>query len=164
MLNYILSYLTLFVLFIVQTTLSIYIDIFGIAPNLVFVYILCYSMYNFPSRSAVLCAIAGILTDLYTQQFVGFNALAFMYIGLAMSNFASSLIKNNIWTSFLGVLLVSIVYHSALLIAGYVVPGHSGFIYPFARFAVPTAVYDAVLSLAMTFWARRLSEDKIRGF
>ncbi|MBQ8588475.1 MAG: rod shape-determining protein MreD [Clostridia bacterium] len=164
MINYILSYLTLIVLFVVQTTLSGYIDVFGIAPNLIFVYILCYSMYNFPVRSAVLCAVAGILTDLYSQEFVGLNALLFMYIGLAMSNFASSLIKNNIWTSFLGVLLVSLVYHSALLIADYVVPGYSGFVYPFARFAVPTAVYDAVLSLVMTFWARRLSEDKIRGF
>ncbi len=164
MINYILSYLTLVVLFVVQTTLSGYIDVFGIAPNLIFVYILCYSMYNFPVRSAVLCVAAGILTDLYSQNFVGLNALLFMYIGLAVSNFASSLIKNSIWTSFLGVLTVSVIYHSVLLIADYVVPGYSGFVYPFARFAVPTAVYDAVLSLAMTFWARRLSEDKIRGF
>ena len=68
MFNYILSYLTLAVLFIVQTTLSRYIDIFGIAPNLIFVYVLCYSIYNFPVRSAVLCAVAGFITDLYSGQ------------------------------------------------------------------------------------------------
>ena len=80
MLNHFLSYLTLIVLFILQTTLSRYIDIFGIAPNLIFVYVLCYAIYNFPVRSAVLCAVAGLIVDLYSRSYVGLNALLFMYI------------------------------------------------------------------------------------
>ena len=94
MINYILSYLTLVVLFIVQTTLGRYIDICGIAPNLVFVYILCYSMYNFPVRSAVLCIVAGIITDMYSMEYVGLNAILYMYIGLAISNFAVDFISS----------------------------------------------------------------------
>ena len=81
MLNYVLSYLTLAVLFIVQTTLSCYIDIYGIAPNLIFVFIVCYSIYNFPVRSGFLCVIAGIIVDLYSRKYVGLNALLYMYIG-----------------------------------------------------------------------------------
>jgi len=163
MINYILSYLTLVVLFIVQTTLGRYIDICGIAPNLVFVYILCYSMYNFPVRSAVLCIVAGIITDMYSMEYVGLNAILYMYIGLAISNFASSLIKKNIWAVSLGVLLVSLLYHTVILTVNFVVPSYSEFAYPFVRFALPTAFYDAAVSLVMALWARSLSEDKIRG-
>ncbi len=163
MLNYILSYLTLAVLFVAQTTLSRYIDICGIAPDLIFVFIFCYSIYNFPVRSGILCVVAGIMVDLYTGRYIGLNALLFMYIGVAISNFASTLIKRNVWTTAVGVLVVSLIYHSVILITGYVIPGHSGFMYPFVRFALPTAVYDTAVSFVATLWARRLSVEKIRG-
>lgn len=163
MLNYFLSYLTLAVLFIVQTTLSRYIDIFGIAPNLIFVYVLCYAIYNFPVRSAVLCAVAGLIVDLYSGQYIGLNALLFMYIGIAVSHFTSTLIKKNVWTSALGVLVISLLYHTVILLVDYVIPGYSGFQYPFLRISIPTAVYDAVASLVIELWARKLSIDEIRG-
>lgn len=163
MVNYILSYVTLAVLFIVQTTLSKYIDIFGIAPNLIFVYVLCYSIYNFPVRSAVLCAIAGLVVDLYTGQYVGLNTLLFMYIGIAISHFTSTLIKKHVWTSALGVLIISLLYHTIILLIDYVIPGYSGFQYPFLRIALPTAVYDAIASFVIALWARKLSIEEIRG-
>ena len=163
MLNYVLSYLSLALLFLFQTTLSRYIDICGIAPNLIFTFAVCYSMYNFPVRSAVLCAVAGIVADLYSHQYVGVNALLYMYTGIAISNFASSLIRKNVWTAWAGVLCLSVLYHSIILIIDFVIPGHSGFVYPFLRFAIPTAVYDSVVSFVMVLLTRWLSEDKIRG-
>lgn len=163
MLNYVWTYLTLVVLFVVQTTLGIYIDVYSIAPDIIFVFAVCYSMYNFPVRSTVLCLVAGILADLYTGSYIGVNALLYMYIGLAISNFAASLIKKNIWTATLGVLTVSVIYHTVVLIVYYVIPGYSSFAFPFLRIVLPTALYDAVLSLVMYRWARWLSEDRIRG-
>ncbi len=163
MLNYVLTYVTLAVLFVLQTTLGIYIDIFGIAPNIIFVFAVCYSMYNFSVRSAVLCLVAGIITDLYQGSHIGINALLFMYTGIAISNFAASLIKKNLWTVALGVLAVSLLYHTVILIVYYVALGYSGFMYPFLTIVLPTAVYDSVLSFAMAFWTRWLSEDRIRG-
>lgn len=163
MLNYVLTYVTLLVLYLVQTTLGIYIDIFDITPNIIFVFAVCYSMYNYPVRSAVLCLAAGILVDLYSQPYIGLNALLYMYIGLAISNFAGSLIKKNLWTISLGVLVVSLIYHVTILLVNYVIPGYSEFAYPVARFVAPTALYDGVLSLVMALWTKWLSEDRIRG-
>lgn len=161
--NYVLSYLTLAVLFVLQTTLGRYIDICGIAPDIIFVYVLCYSMYNYPVRAAVLSIIAGIIVDLYSSTHVGLNALLYMYIGLSVSNFASTLMKKNVWTVALGVVVLSILYHTVVLITQYVIAGHSGFVYPFVRIALPTAVYDGVVSLVLSLWAQWLSMDKIRG-
>lgn len=163
MLNYILSYLTLCVFFVLQTTVIHYIDVFGIVPNLIFVYALCYSMYNFPVRSAVLCVIAGIITDMYTMHYVGLNALLIMYMGLSISIFASTLIKKNIFAVTVVVLIASMLYHSVILIINYVVPSYSGFSYPFARFVLPTALYEAVLSVVISVWARSLSRERIKG-
>ena len=164
MVNYILSYATLAVLFIVQTTLSRYVDIAGVAPDLIFIFAVCYSMYNFPVRSAVLCVIAGLLADMYSMSFVGVNALIYLYIGIAISNFASILIKKNLWTVSLGVFVVSFLYHTVILVVNYILPGHSTLWYPLLRYVVPTAFYDAVASMVVALWARRLSMEKIRGF
>ena len=163
MINYILSYLTLALVFIFQTTLGRYIDIFSIAPDIIFVFALCYSMYNFPVRSAVLCVVAGLSVDLYTQSYIGLNALLYMYIGLGISNFASFLIKKNIWTVSLGVLCVSFLYHTVILVVCYVMPSYSGFLYPLVRIVISTALYDAVLAFAIAPVSRYLSEEKIRG-
>ncbi len=163
MLNYVLTYVTLLVIYILQTSLGIYIDIYDIAPNIIFVFAVCYSMYNFPVKSTVLCLVAGILVDLYSQPYVGVNALMYMYIGLAISNFAGSLIKKNIWTVALGVLVVSVVYHTALLIISYVIPGYASFGYPFLRIVLPTALYDGVIAIVVSCWARWLSEERIKG-
>jgi rod shape-determining protein MreD len=107
--------------------------------------------------------VAGILVDLYSQPYVGVNALMYMYIGLAISNFAGSLIKKNIWTVALGVLVVSVVYHTALLIISYVIPGYASFGYPFLRIVLPTALYDGVIAIVVSCWARWLSEERIKG-
>ncbi len=163
MINYILSYLTLIVVFVFQTTLGRYIDVFSIAPDIIFVFALCYSMYNFPVRSAVLCVVAGLMTDLYTQSYVGLNALLYMYIGLGISNFASFLIKKNIWTVSLGVLCVSFFYHTVILVVCYVMPSYSSFLYPIVRIVIPTAIYDAILAFVIAPISRYLSEEKIRG-
>ena len=161
--NYVLTYLTLAIAFIIQASLGIYIDIYSIAPNIILVFTMCYAMYNFPVRSAVVCLVAGILVDAYSCDYIGLNALLYMYMGLSISNFASALIKKNIWTVVLGIIIVSAIYNTSILIVNYVIPGYSGFFYPFLRFILPGAIYDGVLSLMVAFWAEWLSQDKIRG-
>ena len=94
---------------------------------------------------------------------MGLNTLLFMYIGLAISNFASTLIKKHVWTAAVGVLVVSLVYNTVILVVDYVMPGYSSFLYPFVRIALPAAVYDTVVSFVMALWARKLSIDEIRG-
>lgn len=161
--NFVLTYLTLAIAFIVQASLGIYIDIYSVAPNLIFVFAVCYSMYNFPVRSAVLCLVAGILVDAYSCDYIGLNALLYMYIGISISNFASALIKKNIWTVVLGIIIVSALYNTIIILVNYVIPGYSGFFYPFFRMVLPGAVYDGAVSLLIGFWAEWLSQDKIRG-
>ena len=163
MVNYILSYLTLAIIFIFQTTLSKYIDIFSVAPNIICVFTLCYSMYNFPVRSTVLCVVAGLITDMYSHSYIGLNALLYMYIGLAISSFASSLIKKNIWTVALGFLCVTLLFHTVILTVCYVMPSYSGFLYPLVRFVIPTAFYDGALAFIISPLAHYLSKEKIRG-
>ena len=101
--------------------------------------------------------------DLYSRQYVGLNALLFMYIGIAISHFTSTLIKKRVWTSALGVLIISFLYHTTILLVDYVIPGYSGFQYPFVRFVLPTAMYDALASFVIALWARKLSIEEIRG-
>ena len=145
--NYVLSYLTLAVLYIFSTTSARYIEIFGIAPDLIFVFAVCYSMYNFPVSSAVLCAVSGLVVDLYSGSYIGPNAL----------------IRKNMLTTILGVLAVSLIYHTLMLVIDYVIPLHTSFWYPLVRIVLPTAIYDAVFTVVISLWAKKLSVNTVRG-
>lgn len=162
--KYFWSYFTVLVLFVVQTTLGKYIDVFSVMPNLVFVFAVCYSMFNFPVRSAVLCAVAGLLMDIYSCRIIGTNALMYMYIGLLVSLFGSSLMKKSIWAVALGVIIVSAVYQSVYFVVRYMLGGSGGFLYALVRIILPGAVYDGAAALAVSVWAHWLSEEHIRGF
>ncbi len=162
--KYFWSYLTLILLFVIQTTIGRHIEICGISPNIVFVFAVCYSMYNFPVRSAVLCAAAGFLTDCFDMQLMGFNALIYMYIGLAVSVFGSSLMKKSLWAVAAGVIIVSAFSQSINLILFYVLKGYAPFWYGFFRIVIPTTLYDGLFALIISSWARWLSEEQIRGF
>ena len=162
--KYLWSYITVLILFLMQTTLGGYIDIYGIAPNLVFVFAICYAMYNFPVRSAVLCVISGLLLDLYGCKTIGVNALLYMYIGLGVSLFGSTLMKKNIWAVALGTIVVSLLYQTVYLLAEYVLSSGASFWYGFFRIILPCAIYDGVIALILSPWARWLSEEQIRGF
>ena len=162
--KYLWSYITILILFLIQTTLGQYIDIFGIAPNLVFVFAICYSMYNFPVRSAILCVVAGFLLDLYGCKTIGLNALIYMYIGLGVSLFGSTLMKKNIWAVALGTIVVSILYQIVYLLFEYVLKTDVSFWYGFLRIILPASIYDGIIALILSPWARWLSEEQIRGF
>lgn len=162
--KYFWSYLTLIVLFIAYGTVGRYIEICGIAPNPVFVFAVCYSMYNFPVRSAVLCVIAGLLSDCFDLHLMGFNALTYMYIGLAVSLFGSSLMKKSFWAVVLGVIIVSAFLQTLNFILFYVIKGYTPFWYGFFRIILPSTIYDGIFALVISPWARWLSEEQIRGF
>lgn len=162
--KYFWSYLTLLILFIFQTTLGRYIAVFGIAPNVVFVFAVCYSMYNFPVRSAVLCLIAGLVTDCFNCRLIGFNAVIYMYIGLAVSVFGGALMKRSLWTVALGVIIAAALCQSLNLFFVYTIHGYASFWYGFLRIIVPETLYDSVFALIVSGWAKWLSEEQIRGF
>ncbi len=158
-----LAYITVIILFVVQTTLGRYIDIYGIAPNLVFVFAVCYSMYNFPVRSAVLCVVSGLILDLYNCTNIGLNALLYMYIGLAVSMFFAVLMKKSLFTVALGVITVSAVYQIIWLVLVHVINHRAPFLYSLVRIVLPSTVYDGIAATVMYMWARWLSEEQIRG-
>ncbi len=162
--KYFWTYLTLFVLFVAQTTLGKYIDIFSVAPNLVFVFAVCYAMYNFPVRSAVLCAVAGVIIDVYSNGIMGLNTLLYMYIGLLVSMFASTLMKKSMPAVALGVMIVSTVYQLIYYLICFVPGGNASVVYTFLRIIIPGSIYDAVFALVISAWALWLSEEHIRGF
>jgi len=101
--------------------------------------------------------------DLYSGSYIGPNALLYMYIGIGISNFASSLIRKNMLTTILGVLAVSLVYHTLMLVIDYVIPLHTSFWYPLVRIVLPTAIYDAVFTVVISLWAKKLSVNTVRG-
>lgn len=158
-----LTYLTLIILVVMQTTLFPHLRIMGIIPNLVLVFTVCYSMYADPVPATVFAIAAGLVFDVYQASSIGFNSIMMMYVGLGLSCLTSGYVKSNIFTVLICVGVTTLVYESIYAFLLYFIFGKvtAGTIWAVTSFE---ALYNMAAAAALMWWARYLGEDEVRSF
>ena len=73
-------YAILSVLFLIQTVLGTRIRVFGVFPNMVFTYAICYAAYAKKFDAVILGFCSGFILDLTLSRVVGINGLIIMYL------------------------------------------------------------------------------------
>ncbi len=106
----IFTYLTLIILLVLQTTIFRHLEVLHIIPNLVLVFVVCYSMYAEPAKATVFAVVAGFVTDIIQTRHLGFSALIMMFIALLYAIVSSDYIKSNIVTVVLGTFVATFIY------------------------------------------------------
>lgn len=79
------EYLYLFIFLILQTTLFARIKIFGVIPNLILVFSVCFFSVNKVPYSAFFGMISGLMLDWTVGTKTGLNAIIFLYLGVFVS-------------------------------------------------------------------------------
>lgn len=159
----ILSYLTLLLLFVLQTSLGQYIKIFSVMPNLIFAYAIIYSMTNSALKSAVMGCVCGLLTDVSFGETSYVNALLIMYISLAVSHIYGKHFFENKLVYAGGVFAGTVVYDILIIIITAFTSGSLPFLYTFFRFTVPEAFINSAVSLLFLIYVRWLNNEFVRG-
>ena len=108
----VVTYIFLIILLVLQGSLGKNIEILHIMPNLILVFVVCYSMYSEPVMATIFGIVSGILIDVFQAQNMGFNSIALMYLALGLSCMTSGYIRSNVWTVMVFVVLSTIVYES----------------------------------------------------
>lgn len=158
-----LTYLTLIILTVLQTTLFPHLRVMNVMPNLVLVFVVCYSMYADPVPATVFAIAAGLLFDVYQASNIGFNSIMMMYIGLGLSCLTSGYVKSNIFTVLVCVAVTTLIYEGIYAFLLYFIFGKVTVSTMWSVASFET-VYNTVCASALMWWAKYLGEDEVRSF
>lgn len=163
MMKNILTYVTLLLVIVLQSTILNGIELLHITPNIVLVFVVCYSMYAEPVKSVILAIVAGLVTDILQVHHVGLTALMFMFISVTLSVICSDYIRSNLFTVMVAVVASTLVFESLYGILVYVLFNKMTLGYMLKVVAFET-LYNVIASLVIMWWAKYLAEDEIRSF
>ena len=159
----IVTYIFLIILLVLQSSLCKNIEVLHIMPNLILVFVVCYSMYSEPVMATILGIVSGILMDVFQAQNMGFNSIVIMYIALSLSCMTSGYIRSNIWTVIVFVALSTIVYEGLYTFLTLFLFGRMSIFQLFADILIES-VYNIVIAIPLSFFAKYLGEDEVRSF
>lgn len=159
----ILTYVTLVLLFVIQTSAGHYIRLWGVLPNPAFSFTIVYALTNGSFRGAALGLCCGLLFDSGTHIAFGFFGLVVMYLSCSASFFSRRYYYENKLSIFSGVFIYTIIFESISLIFTAVLYGEAPFFYSFARFVLPEALINSLISIPLLMWVKWLNNEYIRG-
>ncbi len=158
------TYITLVLLFVLQSTVNNYIDIYHIFPNLILVFTICYSLKTEPFKAACLGFVAGMLTDISIGRYMGLNTLLFMYTAILVSSFGFNYLKDNIFTSALCVFVVSLIFEFVYGFLIYVLFDMATVKQVVLDVVVFEAVYNMLVSFLLYTYTGWLAREQVRSF
>ena len=149
-------YLLLVILLILQSTVLHKISVFGVFPNIVFVYAILYSSVNNGLDAACFSFVTGLLLDLLTGKTIGLNAILVMYIGYLVSLAGKKFFYENPLYCMLLVFVTTFVYQSIYCILNYVIWQIGDYSSAFLPILIE-AVYNSLAGLLLYFTSIRKS-------
>lgn len=163
MMKNILTYVTLLFVVVLQSTILNGIEFLHITPNIVLVFVVCYSMYAEPVKAVILAIVAGLVADILQVHHVGLTALLFMFISIALSVICSDYIRSNMFTVMVAIVASTIVFEYLYGILVYVLFNKMPLGYMIKIVLIET-LYNVITSLVFMWWTKYLAEDEIRSF
>lgn len=134
---------------LLQNSLRIFPEIFGVRPALLISAAVAFSMFEGELIGASLGLFAGALWDTVTATADGYNALFLMVACAFCGVLLRVFLRNNILTYLLMNTFVTVVYFATYVIFFITSQGVAGGFWIFLRYYLPMTVYSIVLT---PFW------------
>ncbi len=109
-------FLILLLSLVAESTLLVNLQIFGVTPDLVLVWVIILTLLWGPKRGTALGFVFGLVEDLFFAKYVGTNALAKMAVGLFIGGMEGKLYKDNILVPVIATFSGSVVYQFCIWI------------------------------------------------
>lgn len=145
--RYILSYVFLFVAFILQTTLIQNLKIFNVAPSLLLVTVVCFSLINDIVPSAVFAVVAGFLLDISAGRVIGLNALLMMYLSFAVVVAGQDLFRETSRSAAFLIMICTVIFETVFAFFNFAIFSKPSVWYTILRVVLVEAVYNGIVAI-----------------
>lgn len=136
-----------FIAFLAQTTFLKYFSVYGIIPNLMAVFAICYSLTETDfTKAAVYGLLCGIMLDFSAETIFGLHALLCMFSSIACVLASKKFFKGKMPVSILLVFVISFAYEILYCVMSFALHENIDKINAVFGTALPEAVYNAAVS------------------
>ena len=152
---------------VLQSTLFTYIEILGVKPNTALIIIVSYSILRGDVEGSILGFFAGLLQDIYFNEFIGLYALLGMLIGYFCGKPFKSFFRENFFLPMALVALSSLLHQFFVYVAFFLFRARLDLPFYFRTIMLPASVYTVVLAVPvylLLYWINNKLEnyEKIR--
>jgi rod shape-determining protein MreD len=153
-------FITVYILIItvVQSTVLDYFRVFGVKPNLLVVFIICFSLIRGDmTEGAAVGFFAGLAQDMVTGKVLGLYSLLGMFLGLVLSSVNRRLYRDNVIVIIFFTLIASAIYESVLMLYVYVKQPFN--LLEALRYRIlPVTIYNSVVSILFYVLSSKLNK------
>jgi len=146
----------LLIIFLLQNTRGLTVEIFGVPPLLLVPFSVCLGLFEHEAPGACFGFAAGILWDVNAISWPGFNAILLMVFGCLCGWLVTNLIRNNFLSAFLLTGASLSIYCVLHWLFFYCFKGYDNAGYAFWHFYAVQLVYSLLCLIPIYFFMRFL--------
>ena len=136
----------LVVCLVLQATVFNYLTVAGVKPDLLLIIIVLYGLL-YGKKAGVLGFIYGLVEDLLTGRFIGFNAITKGLMGLLIGYLEPKLFKDHMLVPVVMLLVGTFVYGAFAYVVGLIIGLYSIFEFEaYLRIIIFQSIYNACLA------------------
>lgn len=137
---------TIFVCFLLQSTLFAQFAIGGIRPNLLMIAVAAFGFLEGKRTGIYAGFFSGILLDVSFGYFYGLNALLYMYVGYLCGYLKKYIFSKDVKLPLLFIVCSDLLYNVVYYILAFVLRGHFNVMYYLRSIILPEVVYTTVMA------------------
>ena len=154
---------SILVLFTVQIVLAPHMALGRITPDFPLLIVAYFAMTRSPERSAAGGFVVGLLTDFFNPQLLGLNALTKTVIGWGLAKASKKSEPDNMIFMF-ALFGVAALAHDFLYLLFFTGLHPGRFFVMFFTVSIPSALYTALIGVAIHWLATSLKRKAVRTF
>ena len=149
MLRFLVSFFLTIFCFVLQSTVFPAISFGGIVPNLMIVLTASFGFMRGEKSGLLFGFFCGLLTDIFFNTIIGFNALIYLWVGYFSGNFYRIFYDDDIKTPLFLISVSDIVYGIVQYGFLFLMRGRIHFFYYLGRIILPEMLYTLILTFVV---------------
>lgn len=133
--------------FLLQSTLFQYLELGGIAPNLLIIVTVSFALTKGKIEGAIIGFVSGLFLDIFFGHALGFYALVYMYIGYLNGFVYQSFYRESLLIPTIMVIISDFCYSIIVYFFTYLFRAKTEFFNYFSSIIIPQIVYTTFITL-----------------
>jgi rod shape-determining protein MreD len=149
--------LILLILVGLQNSLFEYIRIFGVKPDIVITFVICFTLVKGNPRGTVVGIAGGVMEDVFFGGAFGINSLACMITAFVIGSIEGKLYKDNMFVPGIFAFMGTVVKESIVFLFLYLTRQNLDIASVMTNIIVREAVYDTILAALFFRYVAKLT-------
>lgn len=143
----IITGILILVCILLQSTVCQMISIASIKPNLLIILIVSFGLMRGRRDGMMIGFLCGLLTDLFFESILGFNAVIYMWVGYFSGYFYRIFYDDDIKTPLFLISISDVAYGVIQYVFRFLLRGRIDFFYYLGRIILPEMFYTLILTI-----------------